>query len=130
MQKKRNSPRSVSGYFSTVLRQVSNRRPDTLTISFSSWVVRSLRCTVGARGRAELAIGTQPIAAALANGSQAATFAMFGSILSELSAFRAYTENEWLVVGRVNRVRRSVDQLELLVNCLRMLSNDRCGCSD
>lgn len=87
-------PRSVSGYFSTVLRQVSNRRPDTLTISFSSWVVRSLRCTAGARGRALFAMGTQPIAAALANGSQAATFAMFGSILNELFGGSAYDEND------------------------------------
>lgn len=59
-------PSKVSGYFSTVLRQVSKRRPLTLIINFSSCVVRSFRLTAGALGNWLFAIGTQPIAAALA----------------------------------------------------------------
>uniref|UniRef100_A0A182IQ13 Uncharacterized protein n=1 Tax=Anopheles atroparvus TaxID=41427 RepID=A0A182IQ13_ANOAO len=73
-------PSSVSGYFSTVVRQVSNRRPDTLMMSFSS-SERSRSLNTGGAGSGWDAIGTQPMAAARANGNQAATEAMlFGGI--------------------------------------------------
>uniref|UniRef100_A0A182M588 Uncharacterized protein n=1 Tax=Anopheles culicifacies TaxID=139723 RepID=A0A182M588_9DIPT len=73
-------PSSVSGYFSTVVRQVSNRRPDTLMMSFSS-SERSRSLNTGGAGSGWDAIGTQPMAAARANGNQAATEAiLFGGI--------------------------------------------------
>ena len=65
----------MSGYFSRVVCQVSNLRPDILTINLSS----SAFCfdvTAGGGGSGFVAIGTQPMAAALANGSQAATEAI------------------------------------------------------
>lgn len=55
-------PRRVSGYFSKVLRHVSNRWPEILIVSFSS--SERLDCfTIGAGGSGFVAIGTQPIAA-------------------------------------------------------------------
>lgn len=73
-------PRSVSGYFSSVFLQVSNRRPDTLMSIFSSSGLRRSFNT-GGGGRGLAAMGTQPTAAARANGNQAAaTEAMCGGI--------------------------------------------------
>uniref|UniRef100_A0A182VHD5 Uncharacterized protein n=1 Tax=Anopheles merus TaxID=30066 RepID=A0A182VHD5_ANOME len=74
-------PSSVSGYFSTVVRQVSNRRPDTLMMSFSS-SDRSRSLKTGGAGSGWDAIGTQPMAAARANGNQAATEAILFALTS------------------------------------------------
>lgn len=63
-------PRSVSGYFSSVFLHVSNRRPDTLMSIFSSSGLR-LSFNTGGGGRGLAAMGTQPTAAARANGNQA-----------------------------------------------------------
>lgn len=63
-------PRSVSGYFSSVFLHVSNRRPDTLMSIFSSSGFR-LSFNTGGGGRGLAAMGTQPTAAARANGNQA-----------------------------------------------------------
>ena len=68
-------PSNESGYFSRVVCQVSNLRPDMLTMSRSSSAF-CLDVTAGGGGRGLVAMGTQPMAAALANGSHAATEAM------------------------------------------------------
>lgn len=77
----------MSGYFSSVLRQVSNRRPDTLISSFSS-SGRRLSFGMGGAGNGLLAMGTHPMAAARAKGNQAATEAMLcgGMLLVGASA--------------------------------------------
>lgn len=73
-------PRSVSGYLSTVFLHVSNFRPETLIINFSSSLfLRSL--VIGGAGSGLFAIGTQPMAAARANGSHAATDAMVKTVV-------------------------------------------------
>uniref|UniRef100_A0A915KFS5 Uncharacterized protein n=1 Tax=Romanomermis culicivorax TaxID=13658 RepID=A0A915KFS5_ROMCU len=75
-------PNKVSGNFSNVLRQVSKRRPLTLINNFSSLTLSigkffGLTAETGALGIDALLTGTQPMAAALANGNQAAMEAMF-----------------------------------------------------
>ena len=65
----------MSGYYSSVLRHVSNLRPDTFIRSFSS-SGRLLSLGMGGAGSGLLAMGTHPMAAALAKGSHAATEAM------------------------------------------------------
>lgn len=72
-------PRSVSGYFSSVFRHVSKRRPDTLMSIFSSSCFRRSFFTIGGGGRGFAAIGTHPTAAARANGNHAAATDAIGS---------------------------------------------------
>lgn len=89
-------PRSVSGYFSSVFLHVSNRRPDTLMSIFSSsGLRRSFRTGGGGRGLA--AMGTQPTAAARANGNQAeeARFSLSEKVSSNFQLTRCHRSHVW-----------------------------------
>jgi hypothetical protein len=69
----------VSGYFSSVFLQVSNRLPDTFISIFSSSAFFRSFFTTGGGGRGFAAIGTHPTAAARANGNHAAATDAIGS---------------------------------------------------
>ena len=74
-------PNNVSGYFSSVFCHVSNLRPEMLIMSFSS-SARCLSEISGGGGSGFVAMGTQPMAAARAKGSHAATEAILLGAIS------------------------------------------------
>lgn len=85
----------MSGYFSKVFRHVSKRRPDTLIRSFSSSVLRR-SLGIGGGGSGWVAIGTHPMAAARAKGSQAATEAMLWG-----GMFQCPDQLSWWLLSRL-----------------------------